>query len=153
MSLTMSKLGLASSASIVAHTESPIGSQPLARKRTYDRSEMDEGVIDLTRSALKNKKLSLAKKKSSPVKKHTSSYPPATDSDDDFQNATFTNHNRDASSSTATAAVSAASSGHHQRDVDSDDSFADMFPIETDTMVSYFLAYLQKGNSTTKFNM
>lgn len=114
---------------------------------------MDEGVIDLTRSALKNKKLSLAKKKSSPVKKHTSSYPPATDSDDDFQNTTFTNHNRDAPSNAVTAAVASTSSGHHQRDGDSDDSFADMFPIEADTMVSYFLAYQKKGNSTTKLSM
>jgi hypothetical protein len=130
---------------MVAHAESPNGSQPLARKRTYDRSDMDEGVIDLTRSALKNKKLSLAKKKSSPMKQHTSSYLPATDSDDDFQNATFTNHNREASSNTssnpAAAAVPTASPCHHQHGSDSDDSFADMFPIETDAMVSHSLMY------------
>jgi hypothetical protein len=125
---------------MVTATESPTTSQPTTRKRSFDRSDIEEGIIDLTRSKLKNKKLSLSKKKSSPVGKHTTSHAPAMDSDDDFQISSFTNHIQDASSNTSATNVAIASPAHDPHS-NNDDSFADMFPIETDVMVSHYTVY------------
>lgn len=108
-------------------TDSPNPGQPYARKRPYESSGIEDGVIDLTQAKLKSKKLSLSKSKPSPTSKSAMHPPQATDSDDDFQGSVHSHresHSKHKQSSISTPV-------QNQYRSDSEDSFSDVFPVQS----------------------
>jgi hypothetical protein len=107
-------------------SETSNGNYQSARKRPIEESEYDRGIIDLTQGKPKAKKLSLSRNKESPTtvlsKSQMTAQATATDSDDDFQNHVY-NYPR--------AQHYASAQTEKQRPEYSDDSFSEIFPIQT----------------------
>jgi hypothetical protein len=105
--------------------ETSNAAQSHTRKRPLDASDTQDGVIDLTKSKFKNKKLSLSRKKGSPATQFSGKQHTTAGSDDDFQDSVNNYPPKEKSS------ASTPSPGAYQAHSNNDDSFSDLFPIET----------------------